>query len=589
MWRLCASTRPTFVFRGPGNELKTTPQALIDEYTAKGWWGQETLVTLFERALANNPQRVALIDPPNRSAIAGGDAHRLTYSELERWVEATAATLHATGVRADDIIVVQLPNVVELAVAYLALARLGAITSPVPVQYGLHELNRIREELPASGFLSLGSFRGRDLAAAHAPAFKGCGLYTMGSPSAAAAIDVSEFRPSAHQQKAYLAYREAYRPDANDILTICWTSGTTGRPKGVPRSTNHWLAITPAAGDLAELRDGDVLLNPFPMVNMGGIGGFLFNWLKCQGTLVLHHPMDLPVFLNQLQAEKINYTIAPPPLLNTLLRDEQLLANVNLTHLRAIGSGSAPLPSWMIQGYEERYGIAILNNFGSNEGMCLASGPTDVPDPALRGELFPRFGVEGYDWRNGVAAMVETRLIDPDTGNLIDEPGIPGELLFKGPTIFDGYWRSPETNAQVFTEDGFFRTGDLFMIAGPTGDPRYYRFVGRLKDIIARGGMKISPAELDGLLAGHPKIADVAVFGVPDPILGERVAAAVVAKPGEVVVLEDVIDYLKAQNVAAFKFPESLYDIEELPRNPLGKVLRHELATLVRVSNQGAA
>ena len=131
-----------------------------------------------------------------------------------------------------------------------------------------------------------------------------------------------------------------------------------------------------------------------------------------------------------------------------------------------------------------------------------------------------------------------------------------------------------------FAPHRFFHTGDLFEIAGPVDDPRYYRFVGRLKDIIARGGMKISPAELDGLLAGHPKLADAAVVGVPDPILGERVAAAVVAKPGEVVVLDDVVDFLKARNVAVFKLPESLRLVEELPRNPLGKVLRHELAAL---------
>ena len=561
--------------------MQTTPQALVDEYTARGWWGQETLATLLGCALADNARRLALIDPPNRPAIAGGNARRITYGELEKWADATALALHATGVRADDIIVVQLPNIAELAVVYLALARLGAIVSPVPVQYGLHELTGIREALSASAFLSLGSFRGRDLLAAHAPAFPGCRLYAMASPSAAAAIDLNEFRPGARQRQAYAAYRETFTPDANDILTICWTSGTTGTPKGVPRSTNHWLAISHASRDLAELRDGDVLLNPFPLVNMGGIGGFLFNWLKCQGTLVLHHPMNLPVFLDQLQTERVNYTIAPPPLLNALLQDEQLLANRDLTHLRAVGSGSAPLSPWMIRGYEERYGIAVLNNFGSNEGMCLASGPADVPDPALRGELFPRFGVAGYAWRNGVAAMVETRLIDPETGAAIEEPGVPGELLFKGPTIFDGYWRSAETNARVFSRDGFFHTGDLFEIAGPADDPRYYRFVGRLKDIIARGGMKISPAELDGLLAGHPKLADAAVVGVPDPILGERVAAVVVAKPGEDVVLDDVVGFLKDLNVAVFKLPESLGLVEELPRNPLGKVLRHELAALL--------
>ena len=561
--------------------MRTTPQALIDEYTARGWWGEATLDSLFRQAAADHPQRLALIDPPNKPGITGTDADRLTYAELDSRVEATAAALHATGLRADDIVVVQLPNIAELAIAYLALARIGAIVSPVPVQYGLHELGKIQVELSARAFISVGSFKSRDLLAAHAPAFAGCTLYAMSAPSAAEAIDLEGHSVTGAQREAWQAYRNSFTPDANDIFTICWTSGTTGTPKGVPRSMNHWLAISRCSGDLAELRDGDVLLNPFPMVNMGGLGGFLFNWFRCRGTLVLHHPLDLEVFLGQLHQEKVNYTIAPPALLNMLLQNEQLLAAIDLANLRAIGSGSAPLSPWMIRGYEERYGIAILNNFGSNEGMCLASGPHDVPDPALRGELFPRFGVPGYEWRNRAAATVATRLMDPETGVPIEDVGVPGELLFKGPTIFDGYWRAPQANAQVFTDDGYFRTGDLFEIAGSSDDPRYYRFVGRCKDIIARGGMKISPVELDSLLADHPRLSDAAVVGVPDAVLGERVAVAVVARPGETVELEDVVTFLKDKGVAVFKLPEFLYAVDELPRNALEKVLRHELATII--------
>ena len=557
--------------------MQTTPQALIDDYTARGWWGRETLDSLLRRAVAECPERPALVDPPNRGDIAGGNPTRLSWAALESRVEGLATALHTTGLRADDIAVVQLPNIAELALAYLALARLGAIVSPVPVQYGLHELKTIQSELSARAFLSLGAFKGRDLLAEHAEAFPGCLLYGLASPSAANCIDLDTCAPSAAERAAWRDYRQALAPDANDIFTICWTSGTTGTPKGVPRSTNQWLAISRASGDLAELRDGDALLNPFPMVNMGGLGGFFFNWLRYRATLVLHHPLDLEVFLQQLQAEKINYTIAPPAVLNMLLREEALLADIDLAHLRAIGSGSAPLAPWMIEGYEKTHGIAILNNFGSNEGMCLASGPRDVPDPALRGELFPRFGVAGYEWSNRAAAMVSTRLIDPETGERIEEPGVPGELLIKGPTLFDGYWKAPQANAEVFTPDGYFRTGDLFEIAGPPDDPRYYRFVGRCKDIIVRGGMNVSPAELDALLAGHPDLADAAVFGAPDPVLGERIAVAVVVKPGHRVGLDDIVAFLKEKDVAVFKLPELLHEFRELPRNPLEKVLRHEL------------
>ena len=560
--------------------MQTTPQHLIDEYTGKGWWRSETLESLLRGAVEQCPQRAALIDPPNRADIAGGESLRLTWAEVDAWVEELATALYATGLRADDIVVVQLPNIAELALAYLALGRLGAIVSPVPIQYGPHELGNIQSELAARAFLSLGNCKGRDLLAEHAAAFQGCALYSLASPSAAGAVDIGAYAPNSAERDAYQAYRKALAPDANDIFTICWTSGTTGTPKGVPRSTNQWLTITRASAELAELRDGDVLLNPFPMVNMGGLGGFFFNWLKYRATLVLHHPLDLGVFLRQLQDERINYTIAPPALLNMLLRDEQLLASINIERLRAIGSGSAPLSPWMIRGFEEQYGIAILNNFGSNEGMCLASGPRDVPDPTLRGELFPRFGADGYEWSNSVSAMISTRLIDPDTGATITEPGVPGELLFKGPTVFDGYWNSPRANAEVFTQDGYFRTGDLFEITGPHDDPRYYRFIGRRKDIIVRGGMKISPAELDALLAGHPDLADAAVFGAPDPVLGERVAAAVVAKPGHSIGLDDIVRFLEEKGVAVFKRPESLHVVDALPRNALEKVLRHELVAL---------
>ena len=566
--------------------MQTTPEKLIQEYSSRGWWGEQTLTSLFREAVAAHPDRTALVDPPNRPELVGGEAQRLSYWELDQRIEALSEALFAHGIRADDMVVVQLPNIAELAMAYLALAKLGAIVSPVPVQYGRHELARIKDTLQADAFVSLNRFKEQDLLSEHSPAFDGCTLFALGSAEGTSAVDLDRYSPRASERESYRDYTTALGRSANDIFTICWTSGTTGTPKGVPRSFNHWLAISVGSGDLADLSDGDALLNPFPMVNMGGIGGFLFNWLKCQGKLVLHHPMDLPVFLRQLAEERINYTIAPPALLNMLLQNEQLLADLDLSHLRAIGSGSAPLSPWMVEGYEKKYGISILNNFGSNEGMCLVSGPKDVPDPALRGEMFPRLGVEGYSWSSRISTMVKTKLIDPDTRDEITAPGVPGELLFAGPTIFDGYWKSPEVNRAVFT-GGYFRTGDLFEIATLKGEPCFYRFVGRHKDIISRGGMKISPAELDNLLAGHPKVADAAVVGVEDPILGERVAVVVVPKPGGVVTLDELIAFLKAEDVAVFKLPEMLQVVDDLPRNPLGKVLRHELAPLFTTKEGG--
>jgi acyl-CoA synthetase (AMP-forming)/AMP-acid ligase II len=558
--------------------MQLTAPEKIRDFTARGWWGDDTLGTLFARTVDACPDRLALVDPPNRTEFTDGEPQRLTYKQLHDAVLSLACVLYGHGLRKDDIVVAQLPNIAEFTILYLAAAQLGLIVSPVPVQYGEHELGSINAALLPAAFVAVSNFKGSDLVGAHGSAFPNARKLVWGGTTSPGAQPLAA-EPGARQREEFAAYRDGLKVSANDIFTICWTSGTTGTPKGVPRSHNHWLAIAICAGDLAGIRQGDVLLNPFPMVNMAALGGFLYNWLQCAGTLVSHHPLDLGVFLGQIPAEQVTYTIAPPAVLNMLLGNEALLDSVDLSSIRAIGSGSAPLAPWMVAGYQAR-GIPILNNFGSNEGMCLASGPQDVPDPADRAQYFPRFGVTGYHWANRVATRVQTKLVDPNSGQEITDPGHAGELLFWGPTIFDGYWGAPEANTQVFDADGFFRTGDLFEIAGEKR--QFYRFVGRCKDIIVRGGVNISPDELDALLAGHPPVSEAAVFAYPDTNLGERVGVAVVPKRGESVTLEGVVDFLKQQGVAVFKLPERIEVLNQLPRNALGKVLRRELSAAFR-------
>jgi len=173
--------------------------------------------------------------------------------------------------------------------------------------------------------------------------------------------------------------------------------------------------------------------------------------------------------------------------------------------------------------------------------------------------------------------MTQTRLVDLDTREVVTEPGVRAELEIAGPSVFDGYWQAAEANQIVFSEDGYFRTGDVFEIPEEAGKSDYYRFVGRSKDIIVRGGMKISPDEIDGVLAGCPGINAVAVTGFEDPVLGERIGAAVVPQAGHVISLEDLTRYLTDQGMAVFKLPEKMIIMEALPVNATGKVLRAEL------------
>ena len=177
--------------------------------------------------------------------------------------------------------------------------------------------------------------------------------------------------------------------------------------------------------------------------------------------------------------------------------------------------------------------------------------------------------------------VTRTRLVDLATGEDITEPGRPGELRFTGATTFPQYWNAPHLNDAAFDEQGWFKSGDLFEIAGDGPLSRFYRFVGRSKEIIVRGGVNVSPAELDDLLVGWPAIREAATVGIPDETLGERIAVAVVPAEGGKPSIEELKAFLKARDVAIFKWPERLVEIDRLPRNAMNKVVRSELRELV--------
>jgi acyl-CoA synthetase (AMP-forming)/AMP-acid ligase II len=226
----------------------------------------------------------------------------------------------------------------------------------------------------------------------------------------------------------------------------------------------------------------------------------------------------------------------------------------------------------MVEGWQAR-GTEIVNVFGSNEGAAMMSTMAAVPDPTERARYFPVPEREG----------VEIRLVDPADESEITTTGTVGELRFRGVTVFDGYLAAPagtETTPEgdVFDADGWYRTGDLFEYAGADNPPRLLHFVDRAKDIIIRGGMNISAAELEALIADHPGIVECAAVGFPDRDLGEKVGVFAVAAPdADPPSLSDVIAHLREHEIASYKLPERLELIDALPRNPVGKVVKPAL------------
>ncbi|MDJ0343521.1 class I adenylate-forming enzyme family protein [Streptomyces sp. H10-C2] len=552
------------------------PAERVAEYTEAGWWDGETTDSLLRERIRLHPGRLALVDPANKADLVDMPARRLSWAELDADVDRFAAVLLRHGLGQGDVVGVQLPNIAELVCVYLACWRIGVIVSPLPVQYREHETVQLGGLAGFTAFITAGRVGGREIAAEvdrlrdRLPQLRLLLAFGADVPAGAVPLDAELRLP--YDPAGVAAYLREHPVDPNDCVTICWTSGTESTPKGVPRCHNDWLAIAWTCLEAPRMTEDDVLLNPFPMVNMAGFAGLFLPWLRAGCVLVQHHPFDLPVFLRQIAEERVTYTVAPPALLTMLLARDELLASTDISSLTRIGSGSAPLSPAMVRGWQERYGIGVINFFGSNEGTGMLTDPYDVPDPEQRARFFPRYGVHGVEWSTRGARWTKVRIVDAATGEDIEEPGRPGELRIKSPQVFAGYLGGTDLPSP-FDDQGYLMTGDLFEIAGDRG--QFLKYVDRAKDVVIRGGMNIAPAELEQLLAGHPAVAEVAVVGYPDELLGEKACAVVVARSA--LVLDDLVGYLKERHIASYKLPERLELRDELPRNPVGKVLKRVL------------
>lgn len=541
--------------------MKLHAQALIDEYTNLDYWSDQTLLDQFQDAASNHPDRIAVQDPPDRAELLGTEPRTLTYAELSHAADALATSLLDRGLYQDDVVVVQLPNTWELIALYLAIWRAGGIISPLPMQWRERELRYVSTLTESRWYIAPPVFKDFD----HHEMARALGeetplreLITLADVS-----DMTTTRPDTERL-------DAVTPDGNDIATLCWTSGTESDPKGCPLSHNNWLFQGRFIARVADLRQGDRLLATAPIVNMTGVGACMVAWLTTGGTLLLHHPVNMEVLLRQMSTDDVQFTLLVPALLNMILKLPNV-DEIDLSSVRTIVTGSAPPSGWVLEEFRRRWGIEIANLWGQNEGTGLAAGAADVPDLSQRAENFPRWSPE-QEWPTGISG-VHAKILDDDD-NEVTTPGEIGELVYRGPNVFPGYFRRPDLNERLFAPNGFLRTGDLFIVR----DDAYIGFYDRKKDIIIRGGFNISAAEVENLAQSHPDVIEAAAVAAPHDVLGEQVYLFIVPRnPAAPPDLADVTNYMREQGVSTYKLPERLELIDQLPRNPVGKILKTEL------------
>ncbi len=556
------------------------PDAVVSEYLDRGWWQEDTLPGLFASWVQRRPAETATTDPVNLADLTGAQPMSMTWQELDEFVRRVAAVFHARGIGQDDIVAVQIPNSIALVATYLALWHLGAVATPMPASFRGHELSGIVDACSAVAVVTVGRLGDRSLATEASgllsghPSLRTVFAFGPDVPDDAVEIDTAAV-PVSDVEEAE-TYTAALVHTVNDRVTICWTSGTEAAPKGVPRCHADWLAVGRGVQDGLETTDDSVLVNPFPLVNMAGFAAALLPWLLGGGHLVHHHPLDIAVYLGQIQHHRATHTTMPPAILTMLLQNDVLREKFDLSSLERVGAGGAPLPPSVVAAWQNDHGVEVINFFGSNEGVCLLGAPGDMPDPTIRAQHLPNYAAPDHSWVVRLSRSTSVRLIDPVTGALVDTVGGRGELRLKGPTVFGGYLEGTATSSP-FDEDGYLCSGDVFELCGEHGE--YLRFVDRIKEIIIRGGMNIAPAEIEGLLQDHPAVAEVAIVGIPDEVLGEKCCAVVVPAADATPTLDDLTAHLRARDIASFKLPERIELVDTLPRNAVGKLLRRHIRT----------
>ncbi len=493
----------------------------------------------------------ALIAPHSGELPAIGAPGRdwLSYEGLRSLTDEVAATLNGMGIDAADRVAIVLPNGPEMAAAFITVAQV-ATTAPLNPAYREDEYAFYLEDLKAKALLVEDGYDGPALAAANK---LGMGVIRLSVPEGAAS---GYFTLSSD-----LTGSAGRAPDAEDVALILHTSGTTSRPKIVPLLQSNIAASAQHIATSLDLTDADRCMNVMPLFHIHGLIAAVAATLSAGGSVWCAPGFDAMKFFGWMkEADPTWYTAVPTMHQAILTRAGRNADVIEGARLRFLRSSSASLPAQVMVQLQETFGAPVIEGYGMTEAAHqMASNP--LPPRAQKPGAV---GVEAGP-KVRIAHEIENRLVEGT-----------GEVVISGPNVTPGYEGNPEANAKNFFEaDGarWFRTGDQ----GAFDEDGYLHLTGRLKEIINRGGEKISPLEVDGVLLDHPGIAQVVTFALPHPKLGEEVAAAVVLKDGADAD-EKTIRAFAAERMADFKVPRKVIIMDEIPKGATGKMQRIGLA-----------
>jgi acyl-CoA synthetase (AMP-forming)/AMP-acid ligase II len=521
------------------------------------WTKGKTFGQMLQESVTRHPDHPAILF----------QEQRYTYREFQQAVDSFAKTLIALGLCREDKLGLLLPDWPEYSIALYACAKLGVIVSPMNPIYRKMEALTVLNHLEAKALVipeEWRDFRFVDLLQEIRPEIPSLQHIIVKGHPGEGMLSFQNLLSPEWQEKFEPEFLEKYLQDhpveADDLLEIAYTSGTTGRPKGVVETHNTRILHSVGITERIKASQEDVWLNMTPLFHTTGNCVVQHTAFLTGGTLILLGRYSTETSLREIERCRATIAVGVPTMFIDLMNHPKF-EKTNVSSLRFALFTGAPMPPEVAIQIVERFKCGILQGDGTTEcGSNVLSLP-DSPIELIAKSPGPPLAVGN-----------EVKIVDPNTNRIVPI-GVRGEICHRGPTNFLGYYKEPEMTSAAVDRTGWFHSGDL----GTMDEEGNIRLIGRIKDMIIRGGENLYPTEIEGVLYTHPKVRECQVVGVPDERLGEKTAACIIPKnAADPVSREEVYEFMK-DKTARFKIPDFVITLEDFPRTASGKVQKFRL------------
>ena len=528
----------------------------MKEFVRLGYWGKPSISEMWDENALRHSHREAVADSTNR----------YTWAQARQWYDRVALGFLELGLKKDDVVVTQLPNICETMLVYHALEKAGVLGLPTMMTMRHREMEYIIAQTEAVGIINISEFHGFDYCRmvqeirGGLPQLKF--VFSVGENAPEGTVSLTKIAEADPGRKHRPDLLEKTRPGAFDLTSLMMTSGTTGFPKFAERPNNFWVTGNTDI-ERWKMTADDVCAALAPVI--GGPGGVLNRYTAHHvgARVVLLERFEAGEALELIERERVTIASAVPAQMAMMVKHPDF-DKYDYSSLRAFFYAGAVCPYNLAREVEEKMECRVITDMGAIDCGTITSTSIDDPPEVRRGSVGKPYP------GNSIELLTE----DGEDVSL----GEVGEIVVKGAIFSSGYYRDPETTGQVWSRkgaEGWYRMGDL----GRFDENGNLYVVGRARDMIIRGGQNIYPVEVENLLVTHPAVLQVAIVPMPDPVMGEKACAFVIPQPGRSMTFDEMVDFLLEKKIAKFKIPERLEIVAGFPMSGDGqKVIKKSLA-----------